>query len=139
MSAATSALTLTGIVVPVVERMRGGANRRTRSLSLRWRLETDAEGQTDARLGEATSMHEAGGLVGALVIGLVSGWIADLMTGRRHGLLTTLVVGLVGSFLGAFIASVINSGFEAWWRSLTISTVGSAGMLVLLTLVRGRA
>jgi uncharacterized membrane protein YeaQ/YmgE (transglycosylase-associated protein family) len=79
------------------------------------------------------------GIFGAIVIGLVAGWIANQVTGRRHGLLTTLVIGLVGSFLGAFIASVLNISFAGFWSSLIISTVGAIILLALLSLVRRKA
>jgi uncharacterized membrane protein YeaQ/YmgE (transglycosylase-associated protein family) len=83
-------------------------------------------------------MHDVGGILGAVVIGLVAGWVADQVTGRRHGLLTTLVVGLVGSFLGAFIANVLNIAYTGWWASLAISAAGAVVLLVLLGLVRRR-
>ncbi len=82
-------------------------------------------------------MHGVG-IIGAIIIGVVAGWIADMVTGRRYGLLTTLVVGLVGSFLGAFVASVLNIGFAGFWSSLIVSTVGAILLLLLLGLVRRR-
>lgn len=79
------------------------------------------------------------GIIGAIIIGLLAGWIADMVTGRRHGLLTTLVIGLVGSFLGAFIANVLNISFAGFWGSLIVSAVGAILLLALLALVRRRA
>jgi len=84
-------------------------------------------------------MHDVGGILGAIVIGIVAGWIADQVTGRRHGLMITFVVGLVGSFLGAFIANVLNIAYTGWWASLAVSAVGAVLLLALLGLVRRNA
>mgnify|MGYP001340754526 CR=1 FL=1 len=51
------------------------------------------------------------GLIGAIVIGILAGWIAEKVMGRSHGLLTNLIVGLVGALLGAFIAGALHIGF----------------------------
>ena len=37
------------------------------------------------------------GLIGALVIGVLAGWIAEKVMSRNHGLLTNLIVGVIGS------------------------------------------
>lgn len=79
------------------------------------------------------------GLIGAIVIGILAGWIAEQATGRRHGLLTNLIVGLVGAFLGAFLANVLNINFYGFWGSLIISTIGAIVLLLLLGVVRRRA
>jgi uncharacterized membrane protein YeaQ/YmgE (transglycosylase-associated protein family) len=78
------------------------------------------------------------GVLIAAAIGLVTGWLANQMTSRRHGLLSTLAVGLVGSFLGAFIADVIDVQTLGVWSSAAISAVGAIGLLVFLALVRRR-
>lgn len=84
-------------------------------------------------------MHTAEIIGGAIVIGLIAGWIADLVTGRRLGLLTTLVIGLVGSSLGAFVANVLNVNYAGSLGQLAVSTVGAILLLALLALVRRRA
>jgi uncharacterized membrane protein YeaQ/YmgE (transglycosylase-associated protein family) len=44
-------------------------------------------------------MHEVA-IVGAVLIGILAGWIAEQALGREHGLSTNLFVGVVGAFLG---------------------------------------
>ena len=44
-------------------------------------------------------MHEVA-IVGAVLIGILVGWIAEQALGREHGLSTNPVVGVVGAFLG---------------------------------------
>ncbi len=83
-------------------------------------------------------MHDVS-ILGAIIIGILAGWIAEQVTGRRGGLLTNLIVGLVGAFLGAFLASVLGIGFAGFWGSLAVSTVGAIVLLLLVGLVRRRA
>jgi uncharacterized membrane protein YeaQ/YmgE (transglycosylase-associated protein family) len=76
------------------------------------------------------------GLIGAIVIGILAGWIAEQVMKRRHGLLTNLVVGLVGALIGGFLASALGFNFGGWIGSLIVSTIGAVLLLFLLGLVR---
>jgi uncharacterized membrane protein YeaQ/YmgE (transglycosylase-associated protein family) len=77
-------------------------------------------------------------IIGAIVIGILAGWIAEQVMGREHGLLTNLVVGVVGAFLGAFIANVMGIGFAGFWGSLVVSTIGAVVLLALVGMFRRR-
>lgn len=78
------------------------------------------------------------GFLGAVVIGIVAGWIAEQVTHRQHGLLTNLIVGLVGALLGGFLASALGFTFGGFWGSLVVSTIGAVLLLVIMGLVRRR-
>lgn len=77
-------------------------------------------------------------ILGAVVIGILAGWIAEQVMGREHGLITNLIVGIVGAFLGALIASALNIGFAGFWGSLMVSTAGAIVLLALVGMFRGR-
>ena len=77
-------------------------------------------------------------ILGAVIIGILAGWIAEQVMGREHGLITNLIVGIVGAFLGAFIASALGVGFAGFWGSLIVSTVGAIVLLALVGMFRGR-
>ena len=77
-------------------------------------------------------------IIGALVIGILAGWIAEQIMGREHGMITNLVVGIVGAFLGAFIANAVGCGFAGFWGSLIVSTVGAIVLLAIVGMFRGR-
>jgi uncharacterized membrane protein YeaQ/YmgE (transglycosylase-associated protein family) len=79
------------------------------------------------------------GLLGALVIGILAGWIAERVMARNHGLLTNLIVGVVGSFIGAFLAEVLGFTYSGFWASLVVSALGAIVLLFLLNLFRGRS
>jgi uncharacterized membrane protein YeaQ/YmgE (transglycosylase-associated protein family) len=77
-------------------------------------------------------------ILGAVIIGVLAGWIAEQIMGREHGLLTNLIVGIVGAFLGAFIANALGVGFAGFWGSLAVSTVGAIVLLALVGMFRPR-
>lgn len=77
-------------------------------------------------------------IVGAVIIGVLAGWVAEQVMGREHGLLTNLVVGIVGAFLGAVVAGMLGIGFAGFWGSLLVSTVGAVILLALVGMVRPR-
>lgn len=78
-------------------------------------------------------------IIGAIVIGILAGWIAEKVMARNHGILTNLVVGLVGSFLGAFIAYLFGFTYQGFLPSLLVSAVGAILLLFLLNLVQSRS
>jgi len=78
------------------------------------------------------------GIIGAVIIGLAAGWIAERVMNRSHGLLVNLIVGLVGAVLGSFLAGVFGFAYYGWLGSLIVATVGAIVLLFLLSLVSGR-
>ncbi|MDP3660315.1 GlsB/YeaQ/YmgE family stress response membrane protein [Phenylobacterium sp.] len=79
------------------------------------------------------------GILGAIIIGILAGWLAEKIMKRNHGLLTNLVVGLVGALLGAFVAGLLGINFGGWIGSIVVSTIGAVVLLFLLGLVKRRA
>jgi uncharacterized membrane protein YeaQ/YmgE (transglycosylase-associated protein family) len=78
------------------------------------------------------------GILGAIVIGILAGWIAEQVMGRNHGLLTNLIVGVVGALLGAFLAGALGFHFAGFWGSLLVSTLGAIVLLFILGMFRRR-
>ena len=78
------------------------------------------------------------GFIGAIIIGVLAGWLAEKIMKRDHGLLTNLVVGLIGSLVGAFVASFLGISWGGWIGSIVISTLGAMLLLGLLGLFRRR-
>ena len=75
------------------------------------------------------------GVFVAVVIGILAGWVADLVLARRHGLFTKLLIGVVGSFIGAFIAQRLDLKFSGFLGSLLVSSVGATFFLAILGIV----
>jgi len=80
------------------------------------------------------------GLIGAILIGILAGWIAEQVMHRRHGLLTNLIVGVVGAFLGSFIATSLGIGTGSGMiASLIVATAGAILLLFIVGLFRRRS
>lgn len=79
------------------------------------------------------------GFIGAIIIGIFAGWLAEKIMGRSHGLLTNLIVGLAGALIGAFLASMLGFHFMGWIGSLIVSTLGAVVLLFILGLFKKRA
>jgi len=77
-------------------------------------------------------------IFGAIIIGILAGWIAEQVMGRTHGLVTNLAVGVIGAFLGGFIFNMLGLGFGGFSGSLIVSVIGAVVLLFLLSLVKRR-
>jgi len=82
------------------------------------------------------------GIVAWIIVGVIAGWIAEHVTGRRHGLLTNLIVGIVGAFIGGWLAKTIGFSddlpFGAFLNNLVIATAGAILLLLIFGLIRRR-
>lgn len=85
------------------------------------------------------------GLIVALLIGGIVGWLWSLGLGRSEGAarLRGILFGMLGALLGVFLLGPVMGGgnvLEAQFYPMTpvISLIGAVAWLGLLTLVRGR-
>lgn len=81
------------------------------------------------------------GFIAWIVIGIIAGWLAEMIMKRNHGLLTNLIVGIVGALLGGFLANNLL-GVNAngnWIVGIVVATVGAVVLLFLLSLIKRRA
>lgn len=74
-----------------------------------------------------------------IVMGIVAGWTASLITGSRTGILGDMIVGIVGALLGGFIFSLFGrsgvTGFNLY--SFLVAIVGAVILLWLFKAIRG--
>lgn len=82
-------------------------------------------------------MHGVG-LIGAIIIGIIAGWLAEKIMKRDHGLLTNLLVGIGGALIGGFLANIIGLRPYGWIGSLLTSTVGAVLLLAVLGALKKR-
>jgi uncharacterized membrane protein YeaQ/YmgE (transglycosylase-associated protein family) len=78
------------------------------------------------------------GLIGAIIIGIFAGWLAEKIMKRDHGLLTNLLVGIGGALLGGFLADILGFNFRGFIGSLIVSTIGAVLLLFILGLIKRR-
>jgi uncharacterized membrane protein YeaQ/YmgE (transglycosylase-associated protein family) len=72
-----------------------------------------------------------------LVVGLLAGWIANMiMSGGAGGLLADLIIGILGAILGGFIMGVVTGRDYISGFNLETILVSIGGAIVLIALYR---
>jgi len=74
------------------------------------------------------------GLITALIVGGVVGWLASLImkTNAQMGLIANVVVGIVGSALGRFAAGALGFGAYGLPAQIVVMVGGAALLIVIL-------
>lgn len=78
------------------------------------------------------------GLFALIIIGGFAGWIAGIVTGRRHGLLMNIVIGVLGSWLGSTLADYANVTVTRTTGHFVAALVGSILILAIWGAIAGR-
>ncbi|MGI8688237.1 MAG: GlsB/YeaQ/YmgE family stress response membrane protein [Thermomicrobiales bacterium] len=76
-----------------------------------------------------------GGILAWIVVGLLAGWLAGLITrAKGFGCFGNIVIGLLGSAIGGLLFSLLGITDRAgFWGSVAIATLGA---IILLALAR---
>ncbi len=77
------------------------------------------------------------GLLMAIVIGALAGWLAEQFTSSNMGLLANIVLGVIGGLVGNFLAAQFHIPIYGFWRNLISATVGAVIIITLVRAVRG--
>lgn len=81
------------------------------------------------------------GILSWIIVGLISGWLAEQITGREHGLLKNILVGIVGALVGGFLFTGLMGFHYARGLNLAtifVATIGAILFLWGLDWLRGR-
>ena len=78
------------------------------------------------------------GIIAWIVVGLLAGWLANVILGSRGGgLLYKLAVGLVGAIVGGFLFTKLNVNVaQDFWGSLITATIGAVVFLLIWRAIR---
>lgn len=81
---------------------------------------------------------DPGGLFSWLLVGLLAGWIAGIVTrGGGFGCITNVIIGVLGAFIGGIILELLNvDGTAGFLESLAIATLGAVILLAIANLAR---
>ena len=72
-------------------------------------------------------------IVWFLLIGLVAGWLASLITKREgKGILNYLIIGVIGAMLGGFVFRLLHLVAYGFIGELVTATVGAVILLFVL-------
>jgi uncharacterized membrane protein YeaQ/YmgE (transglycosylase-associated protein family) len=78
------------------------------------------------------------GIIAALIIGAIAGWLAgQIVRGAGFGLIGNIVVGIIGSLLASWLLPQLGVNLGAGWiRDIINATIGAVIILVVLALIR---
>ncbi len=75
-----------------------------------------------------------------ILVGLVAGWLAELVMGGGFGLIGTIILGIIGALVGGFLFSLLGgpgvTGFNL--PSILVAFVGAVIVIWIARAVRGR-
>lgn len=84
------------------------------------------------------------GLLAWIIVGLIAGWLADMvMGGRGRGVIYSIVLGIVGALVGGFLASALFalpdplSGVNI--TSLLVAFLGAVVVIAIVRALPGRS
>ena len=69
------------------------------------------------------------GLIGAIIIGILAGFIANKIMDKGGGLLWNLVLGVIGGFAGGFLFDLLNITWGGTIGQLGTAVVGAVVVL----------
>lgn len=74
-----------------------------------------------------------------IVLGIVAGWLAGVITRTDRGIWGDLVLGLVGAFVGGLITDGLVGGDAGFWSSLVVATLAAVVLVWLKNLIMNRS
>ncbi len=83
-----------------------------------------------------------GGIIGALIIGGLAGWVASMImkTDGSMGIMMNIVVGVIGAVIGNLLLPVFGidgtTGFSVW--SFIVALIGAILLLFVVKMFSGR-
>jgi uncharacterized membrane protein YeaQ/YmgE (transglycosylase-associated protein family) len=73
-----------------------------------------------------------------LLIGLIAGWLASVITGGSgRGILMDIVIGVVGSYIGGFLFRSLGvSSGSGTLGSIIVATIGAVVLVLIMRMFR---
>ncbi len=79
------------------------------------------------------------GVIGWIIVGIVAGWLAGVITKTDRSIWGDLILGLIGAFIGGIIIRVIfgdsNNGIIG---SIIVATIGAVILVMVKNMMTGR-
>ena len=76
------------------------------------------------------------GLIGAIIIGILAGFIANKIMGKGGGLLWDLILGVIGGFAGGILFDLLEISWGGTIGQLGTAVVGAVVVLWVASLLR---
>lgn len=73
------------------------------------------------------------GIIAALVIGAIAGWLAGLIVhGAGFGLIGNIVIGIIGALVASWLLPQLRQPRGSAFRDIVNATIGAVVVLVIL-------
>ena len=76
------------------------------------------------------------GLIGAIILGILAGFIANKIMGKGGGLLWDLILGVIGGFAGGYLFDLLNIQLGGIVGQLVTAVVGAVVVLWIASFFR---
>lgn len=85
-----------------------------------------------------TGMGIVAGLLIAIVVGALVGWVASLLVkGSGSGLVKDVLIGIGGSIVASYLLPMIGVPLgESWFGAFAAAVIGAVLLLLLIKLIR---
>jgi len=77
------------------------------------------------------------GLLAAIIIGGLAGWLAEQFMHSRMGLIANIVLGIIGALVLNFILAAFGMAYTGWIAYLIIGFIGACLLIAAGRAVRG--
>ncbi|OAP34448.1 hypothetical protein AU381_24220 [Sinorhizobium glycinis] len=77
------------------------------------------------------------GLLAAIIIGGLAGWLAEKFMNSQMGLIANIVLGIIGALVLNFILAAFGMAYTGWVAYLVIGFIGACLLIAAGRAVRG--
>ncbi|ASY62749.1 hypothetical protein SJ05684_c12940 [Sinorhizobium sojae CCBAU 05684] len=77
------------------------------------------------------------GLLAAIIIGGLAGWLAERFMNSQMGLIANIVLGIIGALVLNFILAALGIAYTGWVAYLIIGFIGACLLIAAGRAVRG--
>jgi uncharacterized membrane protein YeaQ/YmgE (transglycosylase-associated protein family) len=74
-------------------------------------------------------------IIAWIILGLIAGWVANMLMGGGYGVLGDLVVGIVGALIGGWVASLLF-GIGVTGLNIVSIIIAIVGACILIAIYR---
>ena len=81
---------------------------------------------------------EGVGWIGAIIIGGVAGWLAEMFMKSNMGIFMNIILGIVGALVANFILGLIGIDLAGWLGQLIAGFIGACILIAIARMFSGR-
>ena len=78
-------------------------------------------------------------IIGYIIVGIIAGWLAGVITKTDRSIWGDLVLGLAGALIGGLVTDGLVSGDNGWIPAIIVSTIAAVILVVVKNMVTGRS